>query len=67
VFQGEKLDATWFRKILPPSQIIRRFDISKYIDFAIHLDIHYVQIHSKNNVSRKSKCLIIWNGGSKIL
>jgi hypothetical protein len=30
--------------ILPPSQIIGCFDISKFIAFSIHLDMHYVQI-----------------------
>jgi len=28
---------------------------SRYIAFAMHLDIHYVQIYSKNNRSRKTK------------
>ena len=28
--------------VLPPFQIIRRFSISRCIDFAMHLDIHYV-------------------------
>jgi hypothetical protein len=31
-----------FYKVLPLFQIIRRFFISRYIYFAIHLDIHYV-------------------------
>ena len=28
--------------LLPPFQIIRRFAFSSYIDFAMHLDLHYV-------------------------
>ena len=43
--------------VLPPLQIIRRFGFSKYIAFAISLDVHYVQLHSKSNsnVSIKDK------------
>ena len=41
--------------VLPPFQIIRHFDFSRYIVFAMHLDIHYVKIRSKINVSRKAK------------
>jgi len=36
-----------------PFQIVRRFDFSRYIVFATHLDIHYVYIDSESNVSRK--------------
>jgi hypothetical protein len=28
--------------LLPPFQIIGHFDFSRYIDFAMHLDIRYV-------------------------
>ena len=52
------------KTLLPPFQIIRRFGFSRYVDFTMHLDIHYVQIHSKSNITRKTKRLIIWNGGS---
>jgi hypothetical protein len=31
-----------FFYILNPSQIIRRFDFSRYVAFAMHIDIHYV-------------------------
>jgi hypothetical protein len=46
------------RIVLPPVQIIRRFGFSslaRYITFAMHLDIHYVYIHNKSNVSRNAK------------
>ena len=42
-------------KILPPFQIIRCFSFSRYVVFAMYLDIHYVQIHTKDNISRKAK------------
>jgi len=42
-------------QVLPPFQIIRRFGFSTYIAFAMHLDIHYVLIHSKGNEPRKAK------------
>jgi len=35
-FETSKLKST------PTFQIIRRFDFSRYIAFAMHLDIHYV-------------------------
>ena len=35
-------------------QIIRRFDFSRYVVFTMHIDIHYVYIHAKNNVSEKN-------------
>ena len=41
--------------ILPPSQIINRFGFSRYIDFAMHLDIIYIEVHSKNYAPRKAK------------
>ena len=28
--------------VLPPFQIIRRFGFSRYVAFAMHIDIHYV-------------------------
>ena len=40
------------KQVLPRFQIVGRFGKSRYIAFAMHLDKHYVQIHSKNNVSR---------------
>ena len=39
----------------PPFPIIGCFGFSRYIYFSMHLDIHYVQIHSKNDVFRKFK------------
>ena len=33
--------------VTPPSQIISRFSFSRCIDFTMHLDIYYVQMHSK--------------------
>jgi hypothetical protein len=41
-----------FNKVLPPLQIIDRFGKIRYIDFATHLDIHYVYIYiySKNYI-----------------
>ena len=52
-------------QVLPPSQIISRFDISRYIDFTMHIDITYIEMHSKNYALEKSKQrLIIWDGGN---
>ena len=42
-------------QILHPSQIICHCGFSRYIDFAMHLDMRYVQIHCKTDVSRKAK------------
>jgi hypothetical protein len=39
------------RKLLPPFQIVGCFSKSTYINFAMHLNIHCVYIHSKNYVS----------------
>jgi hypothetical protein len=41
--------------LLPPFQIIRRFGFSRYIAFTMYLHIVYIQVHSKNYVSRKAK------------
>jgi hypothetical protein len=41
--------------VLNLSQIIRCFDFSRYIVFPIYLDIVYIYMHSKYNVSRKAK------------
>jgi hypothetical protein len=41
--------------VLNPSQIIRRFDFSRYIAFTIYLDIAYVYVHNKCNIFRKAK------------
>ena len=46
-----------------PFHIIRRFSFSRYIDFAMHLDIHYVV---KAMYLEKLKRLIIGNGGSTV-
>jgi hypothetical protein len=45
----------WFYLVFPLFQIIRYFDFSRYIVFAMHLNIHYVRIHSKSNIFRKTK------------
>ena len=47
-------------------QIIKCFGFCTYIDFTMYLDIVYIYVHSKYNVSRKAKTIIIWNGGSSI-
>jgi hypothetical protein len=31
------------------------FEKNMYIDFVIHLNIHYVQIHSKSYISKKAR------------
>lgn len=41
--------------LFPPFQIVRHFDFSRYIVFAMHLDIHHVYIRSNSNVSRKAR------------
>jgi hypothetical protein len=41
--------------ILNSSQIIRRFGFSRYIALTMYLDIVYIYVHSKYNVSRKSQ------------
>ena len=38
--------------VLPPFQIVGPFGKSRYISFDMHLDIHYVLIHSKIYISR---------------
>jgi hypothetical protein len=43
------------KMLLPLFQIVSRFGFSRFIAFPMHLDIHYVQIHSKNYVSRNAK------------
>jgi hypothetical protein len=48
----EKLDASYLSLLLPPFQIIGCFGFSKHIDFAMHLDIHYLD---KHYASRKAK------------
>jgi hypothetical protein len=45
--------------LVHPFQTIKRFSFSRYIAFTIHLDMHYVLIQCKTNVSRKTKHLII--------
>jgi hypothetical protein len=44
--------------VLPPSQIIGLFGFSRYIAFAMHLDIHNVYLE-------KPKQPVFWNGGSR--
>ena len=46
--------------VLPPFQIIRHFGFSRYIVFAMHLDV------VKSMYLGKPKRLIIWNGESII-
>jgi hypothetical protein len=48
---GETTEA---KVVLPPFQI-RNFGFFRYIAFAMYLDIHYVWIHSKNNIAKKAK------------
>ena len=38
------------KEILPPFQIIGHFGFSRYIAFAIYLDIVYIWLHSKSYV-----------------
>jgi hypothetical protein len=45
-------------------QIIRCLGFSRYITFAMHLDIHYVIV--KVMYPKNLKRLIIWNEGSTI-
>ena len=52
--------------ILSPFQIISCFDFFLFSHFAIYLDILFIQMHNKMNVPKKSKRLIIQNGGSSI-
>jgi hypothetical protein len=60
-----ELDKIYNYVLLPPFQIRRRFSFSRYIAFAMHLDIHYGQIHTENDVSLQNpKRFIIWNGES---
>ena len=41
--------------LLHTYRIIKYFGFSRYIAFAMHLDIHYVYIHNKSNAFRKAK------------
>jgi hypothetical protein len=46
-FCGTELLDDWLPivyRLLPPSQIINHFDFSKYVNFAMHLDIIYIYI-----------------------
>jgi hypothetical protein len=52
--------------LLPLSQIIRRFSISRFIAFTMYLDINISRCVTKAMNLEKSKRLIIWNGGSTI-
>jgi hypothetical protein len=45
--------------ILPPFQNVVRFGFSRFIVFAMHLDITYVQVHIKIYESRKVKMTYI--------
>ena len=54
-------------EVLPPSQITICFGFSRYIYFAMHLDVHYVTISryiAKKMYLRKPKRIVIWDGGS---
>jgi hypothetical protein len=42
VTQNKESDRFLLMSALPPFKIVRRFDISWSIVFAMHLDIHYV-------------------------
>jgi len=44
-----------YYQLLNPFQIIKYFGFSRYIAFTTYLDIVYIYIHSKCNVSRKVK------------
>jgi hypothetical protein len=44
--------------ILHPFQIISRFGFSRYIDFAMHLDITYIWMRNKNYAPKKAKTTI---------
>ena len=45
--------------VLLPFQNICRFDFSKFIYFVMHLDIRYIQMHSKQYESKKTKTTYI--------
>ena len=54
----------WSKKLKQVKlQIISHYDFYRYIWFAIHLGIIYMQIHNKIYKFRKVKWLIIWNWG----
>ena len=46
-------------QVLPPFQNVGRFDFSRFIYFAMYLDICYIQMHSKHYESRKAKTTYI--------
>jgi hypothetical protein len=53
------------RKVLPPLQILGRFDFSKFIYFAMHLNTHCLDTQQKKTIYlEKPKQTTIWNGGS---
>jgi hypothetical protein len=49
--------------VLHSFQIMRRFDYPRYINFAMHLDIHHIV---KAMYLEKLKYLLILNGGSNV-
>jgi hypothetical protein len=53
--------------VLPPFQIIRRFDLSRYTAFAMHLDYTMSRYIVKAMYLEKQHCLIIWNKGSSLI
>ena len=58
-FGGTSLTETDCLILLPPFQNVGRFGFSRFIVFAMHLNITYVQIHNKIYESRKVKTTYI--------
>jgi hypothetical protein len=53
-------------KVLPPFQNVGRFDFSSFIDFAMHLDIHYIPRYIANTMNlKKPKQPTFRNGRSR--
>ena len=62
--QSQSSQSSWicfFTKhiLLPLFQYIGRFDFSKFIYFAMYINICYIQVHSKYCKSRKAKIIYI--------
>lgn len=48
--------------VLLPIQIVGHFSFSRFIDICIHLNIHYIQVHTNIYKPKKPKRLKIWDG-----
>ena len=54
-FCSAQIRVMFLAPLLNPFQIIRRFGFSRYIIFTMYLDIAYIYVHSKYNLSRAVK------------